>query len=387
MDTVYCTELYSAWFRSTQAIQRYVTLVTRLQLEFFGLFPGKVGILPSKVSVGGRLAEDRTAEVQIANDASGPQIEILFHNGHQIGVRPTGGHRFVGVYKDREGPVDSNGVGQLNQNPLAESSGHQGFSDPATRVCRGSVDLGGVLSRKGPAPVSSPASVGVDNDFSTGQAGVSVGSSNDESSRGVEVVDRVFVEVFFGNDRLHDVLHEVAGNLFLGHVLRVLTGNDDRVHPLGDRDALFVVFVLASDLCLGVWSDPVAGSVLADLRDLGSQLCGQHVREGHEGFRLVRGVTKHDSLVSGTEVLQFLGINGLGNIGGLLLDGHDDVAGLVVESLGRIVVANVLDGIPDDLLVIDRSRGGNFSKDHDHSRLAAGFAGNTGGLVSGQAGV
>mmetsp|Transcript_21337 Transcript_21337/g.50508 ORF Transcript_21337/g.50508 Transcript_21337/m.50508 type:complete len:413 (+) Transcript_21337:182-1420(+) len=358
-----------------------------LQLEFLGLFPGKVGVFPSKVSVGGRLAEDGATEVQVPDDGSGAEVKILFDNGGQVGVRLALDDGPVGVDKDREGPVDANGVGELDQGPLAEAGGHQGLGHPATGVCRGPVDLGGILSGKGSSPVGSPAPVRVDNDLAAGESGVSVGSSNDEASRRVEVVDRLFVEVFFGNDRLDDVLHEIAGDLFLGHVLRVLARNDNRVDPLGNRDTVGVELVLAGDLGLGIGPDPVAGSVLADLRDLGSELRGKHVREGHESFRLVGGVSKHDSLVTGTEVFHFCGVDGLGNVGGLFLDGHNDVAGLVVESLGGVVVANVLDGIADDLLVIDRGRSGDFSKDHDHSRLAAGLAGDARGLVSGQAGI
>ena len=71
----------------------------------------------------------------------------------------------------------------------------------------------------------------------------------------------------------------------------------------------------------------------------------------------------------------------------LLLDGDNDVACLVVKSLGGVVVADVLDGIADDLLVVDRRAGGNLAEDHDHASLAAGFAGNTGGLVVLDAGV
>ena len=71
----------------------------------------------------------------------------------------------------------------------------------------------------------------------------------------------------------------------------------------------------------------------------------------------------------------------------LLLDGDNDVAGLVVKALGGVVVSDVLDGIADDLLVVDGGSSGDLAEDHDHAGLAAGLAGNAGGLVVLDAGI
>jgi hypothetical protein len=66
-------------------------------------------------------------------------------------------------------------------------------------------------------------------------------------------------------------------------------------------------------------------------------------------------------------VLEVTVVETLSDIGRLLLDGDEDVAGLVVESLFRRVVPDVLDGLSDDGLVVDESLGGDLSEDHDHS--------------------
>mmetsp|Transcript_26068 Transcript_26068/g.55860 ORF Transcript_26068/g.55860 Transcript_26068/m.55860 type:complete len:308 (-) Transcript_26068:157-1080(-) len=283
--------------------------------------------------------------------------------------------------------ADSDGVGQLHESALAQSGCDQGLGDPAGGVGRGPIDLGGVLSTEGASPVCAPSTVGIDDDFSSRQTGIPVRSSDHESSGWVEVVNGVLVQVFFGDDLLDDVFHEIARDLFLGDVLRMLARNNDRVNTLGDRDTLLVQFVLAGDLCFGIGSDPVAGSVLANLGDLRSELGGQHVRQRHKGFRLVRGITKHDSLIAGAEIFHLLRVDRLGNVRRLFLDGHNDVAGLIIKALGGIVVSDVLNGIADDLLVVDGGRGSDFSENHDHSRLAAGLASDTGCLVSGQASV
>lgn len=40
-------------------------------------FPGQIQIVPAKVTVGGRLLVDRSAQVKIADDGAGPQIKDL----------------------------------------------------------------------------------------------------------------------------------------------------------------------------------------------------------------------------------------------------------------------------------------------------------------------
>ena len=77
----------------------------------------------------------------------------------------------------------------------------------------------------------------------------------------------------------------------------------------------------------------------------------------------------------------------LGNVGRLLLDGNEDVAGLVVETLVGAVVTNVLDGLTDDLLVVEASLGGDLTEDHDHTGLGGSLASNLGEGVLLQAGI
>lgn len=51
------------------------------------------------------------------------------------------------------------------------------------------------------------------------------------------------------------------------------------------------------------------------------------------------------------------------NLDGLLLDGDKNVTGLVVETLVRVIVTNLLDGVSDDGLVVDGSLGRNLTED------------------------
>jgi hypothetical protein len=53
----------------------------------------------------------------------------------------------------------------------------------------------------------------------------------------------------------------------------------------------------------------------------------------------------------------------LGDFSRLLLNGNKDVTGLVVETLVRVVVTDLLDGISDNRLVIDRTLEGDLTED------------------------
>lgn len=87
--------------------------------------------------------------------------------------------------------------------------------------------------------------------------------------------------------------------------------------------------------------------------------------EGHQVGALVRGIAEHDTLVTSTVVLEIAVVKTLGDIGRLLLDGDEHVAGVVVKALLRGIVADVLDGVTDDLLVVNGGLGGDLAEDHD----------------------
>lgn len=65
----------------------------------------------------------------------------------------------------------------------------------------------------------------------------------------------------------------------------------------------------------------------------------------------------------------------LSNVGRLLLNGNQDVTGLVVETLLGRVVTDLLDGVSNDLLVVDLRPGGDLTEDHDHTGLGGGLTG------------
>ena len=94
------------------------------------------------------------------------------------------------------------------------------------------------------------------------------------------------------------------------------------------------MLVLDGDLGLGVGSQPREAAVISGILHSPVELVGELEGEREELGSLISSIAKHDTLVTGTELLEsFLVMEALSNIGRLLLDGNEHIAGLVVEAL------------------------------------------------------
>ena len=111
--------------------------------------------------------------------------------------------------------------------------------------------------------MSTPATVGINDDFTSGQSGITMGTTNHEATRWVQVVDGLVIQILFGDNGLDDMLHQVRRNLFVGDIFGVLCRNDHGVDTLGDWHTIHQ-FVFTGDLGLTIGADPLAGTVLTD---------------------------------------------------------------------------------------------------------------------------
>lgn len=359
-------------------------MMSRLELESLGLLPGEA-LVGTKVAVLGSLEVDGAVQVELANNDTRTHVEVVADDLDEL----LGGllRGTVGVDVDGEGLSDTNGVGKLDQGAAGKAGVDQGLGNPAAEVGSGTVDLGEILSGESTTTVGTPTTVGVDNDLTAGQTGVTLGTTNDEAARGLDVVDGLVVEVLGGDGLLDDLVKDLLAEVLGGDVVGVLGGDDDGVDADGD-DSTVVVLVLNSDLGLGVGSQPRQGAVAAGSRHGSVELVGEGKSEGEELGGLVGGITEHDTLVTSTEALEsLLVVQTLGNIGRLLLNGNEQVEGLVVETLGGVIVTDVLDGVTDDLLVVNLGLGGDFTENHDHTSLGGSLASNLGEGVLSQTGV
>jgi hypothetical protein len=201
------------------------------------------------------------------------------------------------------------------------------------------------------------------------------------------VVDGLVIEHVRGDDLLDDLLLDLLSELFGGDVLAVLGGDNHGVNA-ERHNGTAVVGVLDGDLRLGVGPQPGESAVLAGGGHGRVQLVGEEDGKRKELGGLVGGISEHDTLVTGTELLEsLLVVQTLGDVGRLLLNGNEDVAGLVVEALVGAVVANVLDRIADNFLVVEVCLGGDLAEDHDHTGLGGRLTGDLGERVLPEAGI
>jgi len=200
------------------------------------------------------------------------------------------------------------------------------------------------------------------------------------------VINGVFVEKVRGDYLFDDLFEDLLPQVLGTDVVGVLSRNDDGVDSEGDNGTT-VTLVLDSHLGLGVWSEPGEGTSPSGNGQRLVEFMRENDGEGHQFRGFGGGISEHETLITGTMVLERTLVKALSNIRGLLFNGNEDVAGLVVETLGRVVVSNVLDGVSDDLLVVDLGLGGDFTQNHDHSGLGSGLASDLGRWVLLQAGI
>ena len=201
------------------------------------------------------------------------------------------------------------------------------------------------------------------------------------------MVNGTVIKVLGRDGSLDDLLEDLLAELLSCDILAVLGRDDDGVDAERDNGTV-VVLVLNGDLSLGIRAEPWEGTVAAGSGHGSVELVGEEEGKGEKLGGLIGGIAEHDTLVTSAEVLEALvEMETLGDIWRLLLNGNEKIASLVVEALGGVVIANALDGLTDDLLVVKLGLGGDLTEDHDHTSLGGGLAGDLGEGILSQAGI
>ena len=137
------------------------------------------------MTVLGSLEVDGLGQVKLLDDDTRAQVEVVADDLDEL-IRGLG-RGAVGVDVDREGLRDTDGVGELDESTAGEAGGNKGLGDPAADVGGGSVDLGEVLARESTTTVGTPATVGIDDDLSAGETGITLGATDDEKTGGLDL--------------------------------------------------------------------------------------------------------------------------------------------------------------------------------------------------------
>ena len=118
-----------------------------------------------------------------------------------------------------------------------------------------------------------PTAIGVDDDLTTSQAGITLRATNDKATRGLNLnkgkgqksntridvitymIDGPTVKEVLRDSLLDYLLQYLFPELLCRDLLSVLCGNDDLVHAQGDRRAA-ILLILDRDLGLRVGAEP-----------------------------------------------------------------------------------------------------------------------------------
>src|SRR5690606_12508952 len=179
-------------------------------------------------------------------------------------------------------------------------------------------------------------------------------------------------------------LHHRLTQVFGADVLVVLGVQHYRLDGLGA-----VALVSHGYLGLAVGAQPGQLAALAYFRLAGGQ--PTHILDGHEhpppGH--VGGIAVHQALVAGALVQVQAGafVDPLGDLRRLAVEGDQHGTVLAVEAHAAIVVADVEDGLADDVGVVDHGIGGDLAGDHRHAGVDHDLTGHAGLGVLRQDGV
>src|SRR5689334_23115384 len=145
---------------------------------FVDFFPGKLWFVPAKMAIGGRLPEDRTAKLEVLDDAPRRHREVLAHEFIQI----VHGHllRIFRIDEDGDRISHTDRISQLHFALVGQAGCDDVFCDVTSHVRRRAVDLCGVLARERAAAVTAVTAVRVYDDLTAGEACIAHRAADDE---------------------------------------------------------------------------------------------------------------------------------------------------------------------------------------------------------------
>jgi hypothetical protein len=120
---------------------------------------------------------------------------------------------------------------------------------------------------------------------------------------------------------------------------------------------------------------PRQAAVTAQIGLTLDQTVRQVDRQRHQFRRFFTRITEHQTLVASAliEVVVVCAVHTLSDVRRLLVVSDQHRAAAVVDTVVGVVVADALDGVTRDLDVIDVRGGGDFTGQHDETRIAQRF--------------
>ena len=168
----------------------------------------------------GGLLVNGAAKVERLDDPLRRELEMRSDDFADLVVVDEAGVERVDQHGNRFG--HTNRVRELNHAAAGEACGDDVFRDVARHIAGGPIDLGGILARERAAAVRRCATVGIDDDLASGDAGIAVRTADNESAGGVDEEARPAIPHVLGDHALDDPLGDVFAQPLVADVLAVL---------------------------------------------------------------------------------------------------------------------------------------------------------------------
>ena len=252
------------------------------------------------MSVSRCLLIDRTAKIKHPDDSCRTKIEVLSYDLNQLLIRNLASSE--GIYSDRGGLCNANRIGKLDLTLISQSCCYDILCYITCCISCRTVYLGAVLTRESTAAVTCISAVGIYNDLTSGKTCVSVRSTDYETACRIDEVFGILIQKLLRKDRIKYILLNILVNLLLCYI-RIMLG---RKHNSLQTDGLAILIILYRHLALSIGTQIRQGSVLTDICELLCKLVckGDGIR--HILFCFVGCITKHHTLIAGTDGLDLL---------------------------------------------------------------------------------
>ena len=187
----------------------------------------------------------------------------------------------------------------------------------------------------------------------------------DEPACWIDVIYDRPGDQLFGQDRVDDLVDHILTNLLVGDLGAVLGGNNDRIHA--DR---LVAAELDGHLALAVGPQP--GNLFGETgcRKPGENAVSQGDGQRHQLRGVVAGVTEHQSLIAGPDLLA-LGrvlVHALGNVRALPVQREQYRTGVGRYAVLVVDIADFANHLADNFRIVDRRGGRDLACHYRHAR-------------------
>ena len=132
---------------------------------------------------------------------------------------------------DGSGFAHADRIRQLHVAFCYHARRHQMFGDISSRIRRTAIHFAGIFARKRTAAVRTASAIGIDHDFSPGEAGVAMGTANDKAPRRVDQILGLFNFNPLAQNGFQRMMNHRRMQFRLADVFRVL----GRYHYFVDR--------------------------------------------------------------------------------------------------------------------------------------------------------